>query len=226
VDKSATRMVVTLKNVTSRDLRETDERAREWLRHNAPEAMYTHGTGLSIMFAHISKRNIESMLGGSFLALALISGILILALRSFKLGAISLVPNLTPALMAFGFWGMTVGRVGMALSVMVAMTIGIVVDDTVHFLSKYIRARREQGMNPQNAVRYSFKTVGTALIVTTLVLVVGFTILSFSGFRVNSDMGMLTAITITFALALDFLFLPTLLMRIENNRAERGSQHG
>lgn len=215
VDKSATRLVVTLKNVTSRDLRKMDERAREWLKHNAPEAMYTYGTGLSIMFAHISKRNIESMLGGSFLALALISGILVLALRSFKLGVISLVPNLTPAFMAFGFWGMTVGRVGMALSVMVAMTIGIVVDDTVHFLTKYIRARREQGMSSQNAVRYSFKTVGTALIVTTLVLVVGFTILSFSGFRVNSDMGMLTAVTITFALALDLLFLPPLLMRIE-----------
>ncbi len=216
VNKSATRMVVTLKNVTSKNLRETDARARDWLKRNAPESMYTYGTGLSIMFAHISKRNIESMLGGSFLALALISGILVLALRSLKLGAVSLVPNLTPAFMAFGVWGMTVGMVGIALSVMVAMTIGIVVDDTVHFLSKYIRARRELGMSSPDAVRYSFRTVGSALIVTTIVLVTGFTILSFSGFKVNADMGMLTAVTITFALALDFLFLPPLLMKIED----------
>jgi predicted RND superfamily exporter protein len=218
VDKSATRMVVTLKNVTSRNLREMDASARKWLKGNAPESMFTYGTGLSIMFAHISKRNIESMLGGSFLALALISGILVLALRSLKLGAISLVPNLTPAFMAFGVWGMTVGMVGMALSVMVAMTIGIVVDDSVHFLSKYIRARRELGMSSQDAVRYSFRTVGTALIVTTVALMAGFIVLSFSGFKVNAEMGMLTTVTIAFALALDFLFLPPLLMRIEGHR--------
>ncbi len=189
VDKSASRMVVTLKNVTSRDLRKIDERARAWLKGNAPDSMFTYGTALSIMFAHISKRNIESMLGGSTLALILISIILIFALRSFKMGLLSLIPNLMPAFMAFGVWGMTMGRVGMALSVLVAMTIGIVVDDTVHFMSKYLRARRENGMGPQDAVRYSFQTVGTALIVTSIALVVGFTILAYSGFKVNSDMG-------------------------------------
>ncbi len=215
VDKSATRMVVTLKNVTSKDLRTRDASARRWLAANAPQWKNAYGTGLSIMFAHISKRNIESMLGGSFLALALISGILVLALRSFKLGAISLVPNLAPAFMAFGVWGMTMKTVGIALSVMVAMTIGIVVDDTVHFLSKYLRAKREMGMNSHDAVRFAFKTVGLALIVTTLALVSGFTIFSFSGFRVNSDMGTLTAVTLSFALALDFLFLPSLLMRMK-----------
>ncbi len=215
VDKSAARMIVTMRNTTTRQLREMDDKARQWLKANAPEKMFTYGSGLSIVWANISKRNIDSMLSATFGALVLISGILILALRSFKIGLLSMVPNLAPAFMAFGVWGMLVGRVGLAVSVMAALTLGIVVDDTVHFLSKYLRARREFALGPAEAVRYSFNTVGTALWVTTLALVAGFMILSFSGFKINADMGLMTAVTITLALALDFLFLPTLLLKVE-----------
>lgn len=216
VDKSATRMVVLLKDATTTDLREIDTQARAWLKANAPESMFTYGTGLSILWAHISERNIRGMLGASFGALGIISLILVFALGSLRLGLISLATNVMPAFMAFGVWGLLVGQVGLGLSVIVSMTIGIVVDDTVHFLSKYKRARREHGLDPAGAVRYSFNTVGTALWVTTAALVAGFMVLSFSGFRMNSDMGQMTAITITLALALDFFFLPALLMRTES----------
>jgi predicted RND superfamily exporter protein len=143
VDKSATRMRVILKDATTKELRQMDQKAREWLKANAPASMFTYGSGLSIIFAHISERNINSMLGASFGALGLISLILIVALRSFKLGVISLIPNVVPAIMAFGLWGILVGQVGLGLSVVAAMTLGIVVDDTVHFMSKYLRARYE-----------------------------------------------------------------------------------
>lgn len=220
VDKSALRLTVTLANLTSKQLRETDARAREWLKSDAPESMFTYGTGLSIMFAHISERNIKSMLGASFIALILISATLIIALKNFKLGIFSLIPNLAPSFMAFGLWGLFIGRVGMALSVIVAMTLGIVVDDTVHFLSKYLRARREHQLGPSDSVRYAFNTVGTALTVTTVALAAGFGVLTFSGFKINSDMGIMSAVTITLALALDFLFLPALLMKLEGEKNE------
>jgi len=215
VDKSATRMVVTLRDATAKELREMDAKARLWLKAKAPESMFTYGSGLSIIWAHISERNINSMLGASFGALLLISAILIFALRQIKLGILSIIPNMLPALMAYGIWGMIVGQVGLGLSVIAAMTLGIVVDDTVHFMSKYLRARREHQMNPSEAVRYSFNTVGTAMWVTTLALVAGFMILTLSGYRVNADMGFMTALTITLALVMDFLFLPTLLMKVE-----------
>lgn len=221
VDKSATRMIVTLKKVTAADLRELDENARDWLSLNAPESMFSYGSGLSIMFAHISKRNIESMLGASIFALILISAILIVALRSFKLGFVSLLPNLSPAILAFGIWGLAVGEVGLAVSVMIAMTLGIVVDDTVHFISKYQRARREEQMSSPDAVRYAFETVGSALFITTLILAAGFTILSFSGFKVNSDMGQMTVITIVMALLMDFFFLPIVLMKVDKSVDKR-----
>jgi predicted RND superfamily exporter protein len=177
--------------------------------------MFTYGSGLTVIWAHISERNIRNMLTGSLIALVCISGILIVALRNLRLGFASLLPNLAPALTAFGIWGFCVQHVGLGLSVVVSLTIGIVVDDTVHFLSKYLRARREHAMEPADAIRFAFRAVGTAMWVTTVSLVAGFLILSLSGFRMNADMALLSAITISLALVLDFLLLPALLLAID-----------
>jgi len=147
--------------------------------------------------------------------LVLISFILIIALRSLKIGLISVLPNLIPAAMGFGLWGLLVGEVGLGLSIVMGMTLGIVVDDTVHLLSKYLRARREKGFDAPDAVRYAFTSVGRALIVTTIVLVLGFSVLALSAFQLNSGMGLLTAIVIMMALIADFFFLPPLLIKLD-----------
>lgn len=215
VDRSSARFTVMFESLSAKELRHMDAAASAWLRDHAPAPMHISGTGLSLIWAHITHRNIRSMLKGSFGALFLISIIMIVALRSVRLGLISLVPNLLPPAMAFGIWGLLRGQVGLALSVVVAMTIGIVVDDTVHFLSKYERARRQQGMAPEPAVRYAFATVGTAMWVTTVALTVGFLILTLSRYRMSSEMGLMCAIVIAVALVMDFLLLSTLLLKID-----------
>jgi len=216
LDKSATRMSVILKSISSNEVLALERQAQAWLKDNAPIAMQkTMGTGTTIMFAHIGQRNIHSMLIGTTTALILISLLLVFAMRSLKIGLVSLFPNLVPAAMAFGLWGLLVGQVGLALSVVTAMTLGIVVDATIHFLSKYLRARRENALNATEAVRYAFSTVGTAIWVNSAVLIAGFLVLAFSHFHINSGLGTLTAIVIAFALLTDFLFLPPLLMKIE-----------
>lgn len=220
VDKSSTRLRVTMKNMSSNDVLALEVRADEWIKQNLPEYMRSKGSSSTIMFAHIGARNIRSMLLGTTVALLLISLTLIVALRSIKIGLISMVPNLIPAAMAFGLWGLLVGNVGLALSVVTSMTLGIIVDDTVHFLSKYLRARREEGLSPEDAVRYAFTTVGMALVVTSVVLIAGFLVLSLSAFELNSSMGLLTAITIGFALAADFLLLPPLILMMEGKKHE------
>ena len=217
IDKSATRLTVTFENLHTEQVLALEQKIGAWLETNTPEIEFS-GASATIMFAHIGKRNVESMLVGTTLALVLISFILMLALRSFRVGLISLAPNLLPAGMAFGIWGFTVGQVGMSLSVVTGMTLGIVVDDTVHFLSKYLRARREKGLNTEQAIRYAFNTVGVALWVTSLVLVAGFIVLAQSHFSLNADMGVMTAVTIAIALIMDFLFLPPLLMKLEEKR--------
>jgi len=220
IDKSSTRVLVTTKILSSNHLVELENRAAAWLKANAPNITEGMGSGTTLMFAHIGKRNIISMLKGTTLALIMISFILILAFRSFKVGMISIVPNLVPAAMGFGIWGIFVGEVGLGLSVVSGMTLGIVVDDTVHFLSKYLRARREGNLSPSEAVKYAFNTVGRALLVTSVVLVAGFLVLALSDFKLNSGMGLLTSIIIALALIADFLLLPSLLMKIEEKRNE------
>ena len=212
LNKSATRVSVSLETISTSEILALEQRAINWMEKNAPE-LVTQGASPSLMFSNIGMRNIKSMLTGTVVALIVISMILIFALRSFKLGMLSLIPNLAPAGMAFGVWALLVGEVGLSISVVAAMTLGIVVDDTVHFLSKYLRARREQGLNAEDAVRYAFSSVGIALWVTTLVLVAGFMVLAQSHFQLNSGMGLLTAVTISIALFIDFLFLPPLLIR-------------
>jgi hypothetical protein len=225
VSKSATRMTVSVMHASSAHLRELDEKAQVWLANNIPE-FKTVGSGLSVIFAHLSERNINSMLFGSFMALVIISIILIFALKSLPIGFLSLIPNIFPAAMAFGLWGYLVGEVGIAIAVVGAMTLGIVVDDTVHFLSKYLRGRKELNKSPEDATRYAFSTVGFALVVTSCALIGGFMILASSGFRVNSDLAQLSMITIAFAIIADFLFLPPLLMKLENFKKNLNKKEG
>lgn len=222
VAKQATKVNVVLQTISSNELLALEQRARDWMQQNTPE-LVTQGASPAIMFAHIGKRNIISMLGGTTFALIMISLILILALRSFKYGLISLIPNLFPAGVAFGLWGLFVGEIGLALSVVTAMTLGIVVDDTVHFISKYMRARKEQGLDSQQAVRYAFRNVGVALWVTSAVLIAGFMILAQSAFALNAGMGLMTSIIIGIALVLDFLLLPPLIMAIDDRKQSRSA---
>ena len=215
IDKSATRMTVMLYNMTTSSVLALEQRAAAWMRDNLPPAMHNAAASPTVMFSHIGARNIRSMLVGTTVALVLISFILVFALRSLRIGLLSLVPNLIPAALAFGAWGLAVGQVGLALSVVTGMTLGIVVDDTVHFLSKYLRARREKGLGAEDAVRYAFGTVGLALVVTSIVLIAGFMVLAFSAFALNSNMALMTSVTILFAIIADFLLLPPLLMALD-----------
>ncbi len=217
IDKSAGRMTVSLVGASTREMRELEIAGRDWLKENAPPSMYTQGSGVTMMFAHLSERNIKSMLSSSLLALTLISIIMVFVLRSVKLGVLSLIPNIAPAFMGFGVWGYAVGQVGLAVSVLIAMTMGIVVDDTVHFLAKYQRGRTEQAMSPEDAVRFAFRTVALPMWISTVTLVGGFIVLACSGFQINAHMGSMTAITISIALLLDFFFLPVLLLRFDRS---------
>ena len=217
IDKSATRLIITTKNMGTRALSNLDLEIQAWLQNNTPVNMHAQGTGISIVFAYLSQRNIINMLIAAFGALLAISVILIIALKRFDIGMISLLPNIIPATMAFGLWGLLVGEIGLGLSVVVSMTLGIVVDDTVHFISKYLRARNNFKMNKEQAIQHAFTTVGPAMWTTTVALVAGFLVLMLSDYRMSADMGLLSAITISIALLMDFLLLPAVLLVADKN---------
>ena len=223
INKSATRIMTTVQNLGSKELTNLEQRAYDWFTQNASQ--YTLiAASPNLMFAHIGEANMASMLKGTILALILISGLLVFALKSWQMGIISLLPNLLPAGIGFGIWGIYSGEINLGLSIVLSMTLGIIVDDTVHFLSKY-RHARIAGNNAQQSVRYAFASVGRALVITTLVLATGFSVLMLSPFALNSEMGMLTGIIILVALAVDFLFLPPFLMVFDKKEFKQDSSN-
>jgi uncharacterized protein len=122
--------------------------------------------------------------------------------------------------MAFGVWALTVGEVGFAVSIVSGLAMGIIVDDTVHFMAKYNRVRG--WLTAREAVSHAFDSVGAALVANTAIVAAGFAVLGLSTFKVTATMGLLTALTVVCALAVDFLLLPALLIAFDRRpvRAE------
>ncbi len=220
VDKSESRLTVTIKNSSSADMIAFTDRAENWLKDNAPEPMHAIGVSPTLMFSKLGFRQAESMFNGNIIALLLITLILIFALRNFKLGMLSIIPNVAPVIVGFGVWYLYKGTINTGMVVVFGMTLGIVVDDTVHFMSKFLRARRELNYNAQQAVVYAFETVGVAIITTTVILVVGFNILSTSAFALNSYMARISVVIIVSALIIDFILLPSLLLLVSKKEKE------
>jgi len=221
IDKSATRVTATMGDISTVSVREFLVRSNAWQEANMPQYMQTNPTGATVMFSFISQRNIEDMLRGNLIAVLIIAGIMILALRHVGLGLLSLVPNVVPIVLTFGVWTLLVGQVGMSSATVSATALGIVVDDTVHFLIKYLRARREEGRSKADAIRYAYQTVGTAILANTVILVLGFGVLAFSTFKITGDLGMMTALAIGLALLVDLLFLPSLLLMGSTKQEEK-----
>lgn len=214
MEKRSLLLSVGVVGTKAKEMIELDKRAQAWMAENMPQ-WQAPGSGISTMFAHVGKQNIESMLSGSIIAIILITITLLFALSSFKFGMLSLLPNTFPAMIAFGCWGVAVGEVDLGIAVIFSLTLGIVVDDTVHFFSKYLRARQVLSRSPQEAVHYAFHMVAKPLVITTLVLVAGFSVLMLSTFNVNAKMGIMVSATIAIALIFDFLLLPALLMKFD-----------
>ena len=213
LDKTSTVITVRIKNLSSQQILALEDRAQNWIETHLPaDYGISRGVGGNIIFAHIGLTNIHSMVRGSLTAFALIAVVLIIALKSIPLGILSLVPNLVPTLMAFGLWAVVDGTINVGVAAVMGLTLGIVVDDTVHFLSKYQHARQHLALSRPAAISYTLQTIGPALVITSAVLIAGFSILILSQFVINAKMGILTAITVAFALLADCLFLPCLLL--------------
>ncbi|MBV1880414.1 MAG: MMPL family transporter [Pseudomonadales bacterium] len=216
MNKEATRLIVTLNLMESNGVLKFEAEAAEWIEANIPDYMKTKGTSLELLMSDMSQSNMLNMIGGAVTALAMISLLIMFALGSFKYGLLSVIPNMVPALMSFGLWGLLVGKIDLAVSVVACLTIGIVVDDTVHFLTKYVRAKREKKLETPEAVRYAFSTVGVALVSTSIILVGCFGIMATSHFLPSANMGILTSITVFFAILVDFFFFASLLLALDN----------
>ncbi|OUS29494.1 hypothetical protein A9Q99_10095 [Gammaproteobacteria bacterium 45_16_T64] len=218
ISKTESKVEVVFDRIQSDVLVDLRGEVNDWIKQNWPDYMQAKATGLDSLFGDISFDNVKSMFSGTVIALLLVSGLLVFTLGSPRYGLLSLLPNLLPAAMAFGIWGVINGQVGIFASVLCCMTLGVIVDDTVHFLSKYVRARREKNYSAEDATVFAFQTVGVSLIATTIILVANFGVMGFSHYAPNVAMGVLTSMIISIALVLDFFFFVPLLVVLDRDK--------
>lgn len=224
-DRTDALIVATAGDVSSAWLANLNMRARAELQRLGLAERADGPLGACPTFGRIAETNISAMLIGTAVAFAVIGIILVFALGSIRYGLLSLVPNLFPPLIAFGVWSLLVGKVGLAASVIAATSLGLIVDATIHFLTRYVRARRH-GRSAEGSVREALRRVGPAIWVAGLVLIAGFATLALSSFQVTRELGILTALTLAIALITDFILLPAALLLLDRRRSSKQGMNG
>lgn len=137
--------------------------------------------------------------------------VLALVYRSVRIGLISIIPNIFPLVLTGAFLAFAGYNLEIVMVCNFTVCLGIAVDDTIHFLTRYLEERKQHDQT--TAIRKAFTGVGTALIMTTSVLVIGFSTVTFSESRDHHIFAVMGAITIGAALFADLIFLPALLAR-------------
>jgi len=218
-DKKSTKVVASLIEMGAKDYREFDEKVNEYVQANMPRGMVSTGSGMRTIFAFLGNVIATQLFYALGIGLVLITVTITLFFRSLRYGSITVLTNLLPIGVAFGIWGLVSGEVNMLVSLGMGTTLGIIVDFTVHFLSKYLLARREKNLTPEESVMFAFETVGFALIITTLSLCFGFLVLLLAFFEPLHGFALFSSIAFVSALLIDLFLFPALLMKWDKQHA-------
>ena len=217
-DRKSTKISATLKDMSANEFKEFNNEVLGYLRQNNLENMISEPSSFRVIFTYMVEAIVNSLLYGLFIGILLITLIIGLFFRSYLLPALSIFPNILPIGMGFGLWGLFVGDVGFMVAVGMGSTLGVIVDFTVHFLSKYELARKEFKKSVEESIIYSFETVGFALIIMTVVLALGFSVLNLVTFIPIQDFAKFSVICFIGGLIINFLFLPNLLMKFDKRK--------
>lgn len=203
------RASVLLAETTSSDIQKLEGEIYRW--HEATGSRFELTvTGENIPVAHLSRMNISAMLLGILASLMFTAALLGLVFRSYRLSAVALAATLVPVAAGFGIWAIAVGEIGLAATAIIALTIGVVVDDAAHYIYRFLDAQRRLGLSPWQAAAYSIHRVGAAIVSSSLVLAIGFSLLLLSTFEVNSTFGAVASLIIGTALGFGIFLMPRL----------------
>lgn len=211
-DKKSIKLVASLKEMGSLEYRKFDKKVNEYLLENMPQGMVSMGTGIRPIFAFMTNHLVSQLYYALAIGIVLITATIILFFRSIRYGMLTVITNLLPIGVGFGIWALVSGEVSMLVGLGMGTTLGIIVDFTVHFLSKYLHAKREKNLKAEEAVMYAFETVGFALIITALSLCLGFLVLLLAFFIPLHGFVLFSSIAFISALMIDLLLFPALLI--------------
>ena len=214
-DRSSTKLIASLKEMGAADYKKFDKEVQTYLQENMPKEMVSAGSGLRSMFAFMGETMATQLTFALTIGALLILLTIVLSFRSIKLGLLTSIPNLLPIGVAFGVWGLIIEEVSFLVLLGMTTTLGIIVDFTVHVLSKYLLGRREMGLNTSEAIIFSFESVGFALIVLTVILSAGFLVLLFAYFIPLHGFALFSVLAFFIALIVDLLLFPALLLSFD-----------
>lgn len=174
----------------------------------------THANN-TILGARLNQIISTELFTGFSLSLVMITLTMMIGLRSLRYGLLSIAPNVFPITIVFGLWGLIEGNLSPYVLMLLAVSIGLVVDDSVHVLSKY-KTARDSGKSPGESIEDSISLAGSAITITTLWMSVGIALMGFSSTTIFQNLTSIITPIIVVALFLDLLFLPSLLTRFDS----------
>ena len=171
---------------------------------------HAEATGFFVLLANL----IDSMLADQWntfgVAIAGIGVTMLLAFRSLRFALIALVPNVLPIVLVMGMMGWAGLKINMGSAMIAAVSMGLSVDSSIHYISSFVRARGE-GLNMNDALLEVQKTVGRAMFFSTLSLIVGFSVLCTSQFVPTIYFGALVSLSMLGGLLGNLIVLPALI---------------
>lgn len=185
-------------------------------------------TGGMVLFNAQDAYTNQGMFQSFVIALLVICAFFIILFKSFKYGVLAIIPSILPILLTGGIIGLAGVDLDLSTMMVGAMTMGIAVDDTIHVMTRYLHAK-SQGLNVRKSIEIAMHEAGRAVIFSSAVLVLGFSVLTFASFVTIIQVGLFGAIIMFLALLGDLLFLPAILYWIdgddeENQPADRQSK--
>jgi predicted RND superfamily exporter protein len=166
--------------------------------------------GQTAMFAYMQSNVTNTLIYSLSLAILLVSIVMLMIFKRVKILWVFILPNILPVILVVGLMGWIGISIDIGVAIAGAIIIGVAVDDTIHFLVKYFDARR-RGLSLEEAFDEVLRYAGRAILFTTIILSVAFSIFAFSLFAPNQNFGIVTAFALVVALIVDLLLLPALL---------------
>ena len=210
-DKSDSRILIRMNMFTSKEGIELNERVTKWLEENMSYYKSPGVSGIPIMMPYVYKENTLGLVRGLAFSFTLIIIVIGITLRSLRFGLISIVPNIIPFILAYGILSLFTHILTFSHTVAVIISIGLVVDATIHFMAKY-KSANNKGLTDNESIKYCFKYVGYPIVIASVCLFSGFLFLLQSDFMTNYILGGMCALIILIALFIDLLILPALLL--------------
>jgi hypothetical protein len=190
------------------------------LRQAKQAHLHLQVTGSNYLLARMSRTLVQTQMRALGLAIVSILGSIALALRSWKLGCIAALPNLLPPVMIFGLMGWCNIPLSTATTMIASVALGLIVDDTIHFLYRYAH-ERQAGRAPLTAIEQSVHHTGRALVSTTIILTAGFWVGILGSFQPTVHFSFLTGLTMILALLADLLVTPAAILVWEGETEAR-----